>query len=156
MWDLDLSLTSVLIRIAGAVVFGLLFGLERRWRGGSAGARTLVLVCLGATLFVVAGEEVVAGSPGTNRLSVLGPIIAAVIGGVGFLGAGAIMRHAGHVEGITTAAAIWVTAGVGVACGLGEFVLAALCGLAALITLAFVRFTQSGQRPAANEEKQGD
>lgn len=156
MWDLDLSLKSLLIRIAGAVVFGLLFGLERRWRGGSAGARTLVLVCLGATLFVIAGEEVVASVPGADRLSVLGPIIAAVIGGVGFLGAGAIMRTGGHVEGITTAAAIWVTAGVGVACGLGEFVLATICGVAALVTLALVRFRQHEQPLPTNEQKQND
>jgi putative Mg2+ transporter-C (MgtC) family protein len=154
-WDMDLGLWNVIIRIAGAVVFGLLLGLEREWRGRSAGARTLVLVCLGAALFVVAGEEVVASTPGASRFAILAPIVAAIIGGVGFLGAGAIMRNAGRVEGVTTAAAIWVTAGVGVTCGLGEFALAAICGVAALATLGFVRFEQR-RKPGPPDQRADD
>ena len=152
MWDLDLGVVGVIGRIALAVLFGAIIGMERQRRGKAAGMRTLMLVGLGSAMFVVAGEEITQSTPGANRLSIAVPLIAAVIGGVGFLGAGTIIRNAGRVEGVTTAAAIWVTAGLGVTCGVWEFVLAAICGLAVLITLGIVRYTEGP--PKTPQEKQ--
>lgn len=152
MWDLALPLWNVAIRVGLAVVFGAVIGLDRQLRGKAAGMRTLMLVSLGAAMFVVAGEEVVAGTPGTDRPGTLFRIIAAVITGIGFLGAGTIMRDRGRVEGVTTAAAIWVTTGVGMLCGLGEMALATFCAVIAVATLTFVRLTERPSPSDTDEE----
>jgi putative Mg2+ transporter-C (MgtC) family protein len=109
-------------RLAIAAVLGLLVGLEREHRGHDAGARTFALLCCGAALFTVASVQ------GFDRF---GPsvdatrIAAQVVVGVGFLGAGLIFRDGVSVQNLTTAAALWVTAAVGVAAGAGEVGLAA-------------------------------
>lgn len=148
MWDLALPLWNVAIRVGMAVLFGALIGFDRERRGKAAGMRTLMLVSLGAATFVIAGEEVVASTPGADRPATLFRLIAAVITGIGFLGAGTIMRDRGRVEGVTTAAAIWVTTGVGVLCGLGEIILATFSAVVAIATLTVVRLTE---KPIASD-----
>lgn len=135
-WDLSLTPGDVAGRLGLAILFGALIGWERQNRHKHADIRTMVLVSLGAALFVVAAEEV-AASPSrfTEQVSLLAPVLGGVVGGVGFLGAGAIMHQDSRVEGVTTAAAIWVTAGIGVTCGLGEFALSIMAGLSVLLTL---------------------
>lgn len=142
MWDLNLPLRDVLARLALAMAFGALVGLERQIRHKAAGLRTMTLVGLGAAMFVLAGEEVIASSAPTTAVPTIMPVIAAVVTGVGFLGAGTIMRDAGRVAGVTTAAAVWVTAGIGIVCGLGELVLATLCAAATFVTLLVVRIVE--------------
>lgn len=139
MWDLSLPLRDVALRMGLAVVIGALIGLERHARLKPAGPRTMMLVALGSALFVLATDEVVAALSSKERADVLGRAVAGVITGIGFLGAGTIMRESGRVAGVTTAAAVWVTAGIGVACGLGELVLATMFGGAALVTLLIAR-----------------
>jgi len=94
-----------------ALLLGTLIGAERQWRQRAAGLRTNALVCFGAAAFVDLGSTV---APGTTQ------IIAYVVSGVGFLGAGAIMKDGGNVRGLNTAATLWCSAAVGACAGAGE------------------------------------
>ena len=105
------------LRLLLAAVLGGIIGFQRELYGKPAGARTLALIGIGAGMF---GVMSLTGFLGNNTAA----IAAAVVTGVGFLGAGAILHRHGGVEGLTTAAAIWVAAGVGLAASAGLFVLA--------------------------------
>ncbi len=125
-----------------AVSLGGVIGLERQWRGNAAGLRTHVLVCLGSTVITLASVEIGLGVRGGMRGDP-GHIAAQIVSGVGFLGAGAIMREGLSVRGITTAASIWTTAGIGIALGasprLGELaVIATIISLGTLVPLGWV------------------
>jgi putative Mg2+ transporter-C (MgtC) family protein len=109
---------ALAMRVLIAALLGAALGLEREWRGKEAGLRTNTLIAIGAALFTVM-SLMSAGDPGR--------IAAQVVTGVGFLGAGAIMRTGASVHGLTTAAMIWVNAAVGVAAGAGHIRLAAMC-----------------------------
>lgn len=110
----------VVVRLAMALAFGALIGIEREWRAKHAGLKTLTLVALGAAAFAIVSDTF--GDRNHNP----GQIAAAVVGGIGFIGAGVIMHRGGSVQGVTTAATLWVSASVGVACGLGQYPLAAV------------------------------
>ena len=99
-------------RLLLALVLGSLIGAERQWRQRAAGMRTNTLVCFGAAAFVDLGSTI-GGANTTN-------IIAYVISGVGFLGAGAIMKEGGSIRGLNTAATLWCSAAVGSCAGAGE------------------------------------
>jgi len=108
-----------LVSMLAAVVLGALIGLERELSNKPLGLRTNILICLGACIFTIASIQLgllYEGSP--DRLA------AQIVGGVGFLGAGAIIRDRGTVQGATTAATIWLVASLGVACGAGFFLVA--------------------------------
>ncbi|MBE0433432.1 MgtC/SapB family protein [candidate division WOR-3 bacterium] len=121
--------TTIVTRLAVSVVIGGLIGLERELGGKPAGFRTITLVCLGSTIFMMIGAELaVAGSD-------LGRIIAGVVTGIGFLGAGAIIRARGEVYGLTTAATIWLASGLGLAVGIGYYLLAIIASLFVLVVL---------------------
>ena len=108
------SLADTLLSLGAAFVLGGLIGLERQYRQRTAGLRTNVLVCVGAALFVdIAVRFYDLHGGGTTPLHV----IAYVVSGVGFLGAGVIMREEGNVRGINTAATLWGSAAVGSAAG---------------------------------------
>jgi putative Mg2+ transporter-C (MgtC) family protein len=98
-------------RLLLAVVLGMCIGAERQWRQRAAGLRTNTLVCLGAAAFVDLGTTI---APGTAQ------VVAYVISGVGFLGAGAIMKDGGSIHGLNTAATLWCSAAVGACAGSGE------------------------------------
>jgi putative Mg2+ transporter-C (MgtC) family protein len=102
---------STFPRLLLALALGALIGAERQWRQRAAGLRTNTLVCFGAAAFVDLGSTV---APGTTQ------IIAYVVSGVGFLGAGAIMKDGGNVRGLNTAATLWCSAAVGACAGAGE------------------------------------
>jgi putative Mg2+ transporter-C (MgtC) family protein len=91
-------------RLVLAVILGAYIGAERQWRQRAAGLRTNTLVCLGATAFVDLGTTI---APGTTQ------VIAYVVSGVGFLGAGTIMKDEANVHGLDTAATLWCSAVVG-------------------------------------------
>ncbi|MBY4594340.1 MgtC/SapB family protein [Ottowia caeni] len=126
--------TRVLVRLLMAALFGGVLGYEREHRGKAAGLRTHMLVAMGAALFVMVPER--AGM----HISDMSRVIQGVVAGVGFLGAGAIIkRHSEEdVEGLTTAAGIWMTAAIGVTCGLGKGGTALLGTLFALLILALI------------------
>jgi putative Mg2+ transporter-C (MgtC) family protein len=125
------------ILILCSIVCGTLIGLERRARHKPAGLRTVTLICVGSTIFtlasiLIASDPVRGGDPGR--------IAAQVVTGIGFLGAGAIIRERGQVMGLTTGATIWVTAAIGVLIGAGY----AAAGLAitGIVLLTLVVFRQ--------------
>lgn len=129
--DYDLAFRMIL-----AVILGGLIGIEREWSNHSAGFRTHILVCLGSTTIMLlsmygfsefVNEENVRMDPA--RLA------AQVVSGIGFLGAGAIMRNGNIIKGLTTAASLWVVAGIGLCVGAGFIKGAVLCTLLVLISL---------------------
>jgi len=115
------------LRLLLAGVVGMAIGMEREWREKAAGFRTITLVALGAAAFMLSVEAL----PGESASRV----VAGVATGVGFLGAGTILRERGQIFGLTTAAAVWMAAALGVAAGLGEYVLTGVGLVAALIVL---------------------
>lgn len=145
-WELPSLETSlrVGVRLLTAAVLGGIVGLERERRKRAAGLRTHIMVSLGAALFVLVPLEVGGGSTD------LAQIVKGIAAGVGFLGAGAILKNvpAREIEGLTTAATIWVTAAVGLASGAGQAWLAAITmviSLLVLIALAGVESDPSGK-----------
>lgn len=137
----DLALLDLTLRILAAAGAAFLLGLEREVRGHAAGIRTHVLVAVGATLFTVAGAYGFADLPrGANvdpaRLA------AQVASGVGFLGAGAIMRQGPGVRGLTTAATVWLAAAIGVACGAGAYPAVAISTVVVLLVLVGMRLVK--------------
>ncbi|MFI4968745.1 MAG: MgtC/SapB family protein [Lysobacterales bacterium] len=115
------EMTVVAVRLALSVLVGGLIGLNRDLRHKPAGVRTHALVSLGTALMVIA--IVPPGSDEAHRIDALSRVIQGVLTGIGFLGAGVILRDPGtrHVSGLTTAATIWLTALLGVACGAGLY-----------------------------------
>lgn len=116
------------LRLLLALVLGAVIGAERQWRQRAAGLRTNTLVCFGAAAFVDLGSTI---APGSTQ------IIAYVVSGVGFLGAGAIMKDGGNVRGLNTAATLWCSAAVGACAGAGQ-VLDAAFVTALLISINIV------------------
>ena len=126
------------VRLLVAMVLGGLVGMERQTRGRAAGLRTNILVCLGSAAIVVAFQklflELNVGAESAIRID---PARAAagVITGIGFLGAGTIVKSKDFVRGLTTAASIWVVSAIGVTVGLGEYVIAVVLTLLVLVAL---------------------
>ena len=118
----------LLIKLLLSVLVGALVGAEREIRTGT-GLRTLTLICLGSTLFTIYSDFFAIDQGDPRRIA------AAVVTGVGFLGAGMIMRHQGGVYGLTTAATVWLVAALGMGIGLEEYVLVAVATLLVLIVL---------------------
>lgn len=105
---------SSIVLVLSSLVAGTLIGLEREHRAKPAGVKTLSLICVGSTIFTIA-SILIAGDAAGDR----GRIAAQVVTGIGFLGAGAIIRDRGTIVGLTTGATIWVVAAVGVLIGVG-------------------------------------
>jgi len=123
-----------LLKIALAVLVGGLVGMEREFRDKAAGFRTLIFISLGATLFTIYSSRL-AGDHDPTRIA------ANIVSGVGFLGAGVILRDGHKVIGITTAATIWLAAALGMGIGGGMYALTSLAVLLILIVLwLFPRF----------------
>ena len=126
---------QMVLRLFLATIFGSFIGLEREIHGKVAGFRTHALVSLGAALMTIVSVEMyesyrnVAGVDPSR-------IAAQVVSGIGFLGAGAIIRFRTGIRGLTTAASLWVAAGVGLACGAGFFKQALAATVITLLVLA--------------------
>lgn len=142
----NLDLTLVL-RLLLASVLGAVIGLEREIHGRPAGFRTHLLVSLGSCLFVIASIEIhrIFGnfSSGYPIAADPGRVAAQVVSGIGFLGAGAIIRENASIRGLTTAACLWVAAALGLACGIGLFYLAICVTLVALASLLLLKQVES-------------
>ena len=123
--------TRITLRLVIAATLGGLLGLEREQSGKAAGVRTHMLVALGAALFVLVPQQMQMSDEAVSR------IIQGVITGVGFLGAGTIIKSTSEetVKGLTTAAGLWLTAALGIAAGLGREASAVLCAALALVIL---------------------
>ncbi len=113
-----------LIKILLAVLIGGGVGIERELHNKSAGFRTISLICIGSTLFTILSVKL-----GGDRVA------STIVSGVGFLGAGVIMRDEGRIKGLTTASTIWVAAALGMAIGGGYYTIAIITGVAAVVVL---------------------
>lgn len=143
-----MNIYEVALRIVLAIVIGGVVGFNREYENRPAGFRTHVLVCLGATIAaliqVQLGYYVVNEIAKTPNLSGVlsvdtGRVICQVISGVGFLGAGTIIRTKASVKGLTTAASIWAVACVGIAVGMGFYAISILSGIGIVIALVLLK-----------------
>jgi putative Mg2+ transporter-C (MgtC) family protein len=139
--------TEALLRLALAAGLGGAIGLEREFRHKPAGLRTNMLIALGSALFSMLSVELGAGAGSPDRIA------AQVVTGIGFLGAGAILRSGENVHGLTTAATIWVNAAIGMAAGLGSYTVATVAAAITLTVLALMPVMEKmvdkrrGERP---------
>ena len=126
------QVTLVVLRLFIAVLLGGLLGYDREKNESAAGLRTHMLVALGAALFVIVPQQ--AGM----RVEDLSRVLQGIIAGIGFLGAGAIIKLSDkeQIKGLTTAASIWATAAIGIAAGMGREMTAILATILALVILA--------------------
>ncbi|NUO89018.1 MAG: MgtC/SapB family protein [Cupriavidus sp.] len=127
--------TRILVRLTMAVLLGGLIGYERESSGKAAGLRTHMLVALGSALFVLVPLQ--AGVP----LADMSRVLQGLIAGIGFLGAGAILKQndEAHIKGLTTAASIWMVAAIGVAAGLGRDTTAVIATVFTLVILQILK-----------------
>jgi putative Mg2+ transporter-C (MgtC) family protein len=146
MADSDLELIEVIARLAAAVSVGMGIGLNRDIADKPIGMRTLGLVSLGAAVVALSTVhfDVLAEDPDALSRVVQG-VIQGVMAGIGFVGAGVIMRDpsSGTVEGLTTAATVWVTAALGIACGLASWVIVAVSVSLAVFLLVIVAWLEA-------------
>ena len=139
-----LGIKELIFRLTIAVIVGGILGLNRELHGKPAGLRTHALVALGAaiaSLLVLSGGHGNSVEADANAVS---RVIQGTLTGIGFLGAGVILRDAeGHPSGLTTAATIWVCAIIGLLCGLGYWVMIAISTVLVLSVLVFGHFIES-------------
>jgi putative Mg2+ transporter-C (MgtC) family protein len=140
-----LTYEDVLVRLVLAALLGSLIGLEREYHGRPAGLRTHMLVCVGAAMITISGLIIASyycDGSATVSGGEISRIVAGVVTGIGFLGAGAIVRTSDFVRGLTTAACIWFVAALGVVIGLGDFLLAVSGTGIALLILIMLPFLE--------------
>ena len=149
------QLTRIVVRLVLAAILGFALGFEREQQGKAAGVRTHMLVAVGSAMFVLVPQQAGIEPADMSR------VIQGLVAGVGFLCAGTILkqgRDEQHVQGLTTAAGLWMTAAIGMACGLGRELTAVLSALLALAVLALVpHFVKAIERvvgPPANNDQQ--
>jgi len=137
MFDTEIPILDMFIRLLAAAGLALVLGLEREIRGKAAGLRSHMMVSLGASAFIIMGMHILFATAEGDPSARIDPtrIVEGVIGGIGFLGAGSIIQSRGSVQGITTGASIWMAGAIGVACGLGIFALAGMVTVMALIIM---------------------
>ena len=133
----------MLVRLFAAVLLGSFIGYERERTGKPAGLRTHAMVCLGSALFTLISIYGFAPGADTSRVAAM------IVSGIGFLGAGAILHERGGVQGLTTAASLWVTAAVGMAVAVGMIVMS--LATAALVFLV-LRFAPTVRQRVSRED----
>jgi putative Mg2+ transporter-C (MgtC) family protein len=134
-----------------ALLAGLILGAERETRGHPAGLRTLALISTGACLFTELGLI-----PNLGKIVDPTRIAAQIVTGVGFLGAGSILRQGEEVKGLTTAASIWVVASIGMAIGFGYFIVAGFATVLVVVTLVALRPIEDRVFPARHNRRRND
>jgi putative Mg2+ transporter-C (MgtC) family protein len=149
-WD-DIS------RIGAAAVLGGALGFEREWKGHWAGLRTHMMVSIGCAIFVIAGLDVAAGRP-----EAVTRVIQGITAGIGFLGAGTILKldQKKEIKGLTTASSIWLAAALGTVAGLAEYALAIAAAVISLFVLGVLgpaeKFFERQQAENRRERDQYD
>jgi len=129
-------LVVVLLRVFAAVLLGAIVGIERERAGKPAGLRTHMLVSLGTAIVVIACQDSGMSLEGLSR------VIQGIVTGIGFIGAGTILKlnEQREIQGLTTAAGLWMTAAIGVACGLGILGVAVIGTLVTVLVLVLEHF----------------
>jgi putative Mg2+ transporter-C (MgtC) family protein len=145
------------VRLLAAVLVGAAVGFDRELRNKPAGLRTHILISLAAALFTLITFELHYTVVSNNPRSTADPIriIEAVTAGVAFLAAGAIIQSRGNVQGLTTGANMWLAGALGVACGAGDYVLAAFGTVFALIVLVVLGWLERAARKDPPDEDAG-
>lgn len=128
-----MEISAFAIRLFAALLFGVAIGIERQWRQRSAGLRTNTLVSLGAAAYILISVSLTDNTGDPSRIA------AQIVTGIGFLGAGVIMKDGLSVQGLNTAATIWCSAAVGSLCGLGLFAEAAMVTASIMLTHILLR-----------------
>ncbi len=143
-FETETPLVELVIRMGLAMLLGGLIGIEREFKERPAGLRTNMMVALAAATFTLLGAELISES--TEQAEIVSidtlRIIDAVIAGVAFLGAGAIIRGGDGVEGLTTGASLWMSGAIGVACGGGYYLIAGLSVVFAVTVLYVVHLAE--------------
>ena len=148
---------DIVISILLAVVVGGIIGFEREKHNRAAGLRTHILVCLGSTLITLTSIYIADKYSGTFKSADPSRIAAGIVTGIGFLGAGTIIRERASISGLTTAASLWGVAGLGMALGCGFYKAAIFTAIVMFLTLlALGAFTRKVlHKPKANLDKKG-
>lgn len=132
----EVATRIMLLRLLLATGLGAVIGFEREYRRQPAGLRTNILITLGSALFTAISLEFGGPHGSTDRVA------AQVVTGIGFLGAGAVLRSGSNVHRLTTAATIWVNAAIGMAAGMGSYAVATGTTVIVLIVLAILPFVE--------------
>ncbi len=146
--DVD-TLTTIIVRVLVAAVLGGIVGWEREHKGRAAGLKTHILVSIGSALFVLAPLLAEVDPADVTR------VMQGIVSGIGFLGAGAILKldRGERIEGLTTAAGVWMTAAIGMAAGMGQEMVALVTTVVALLVVgALPRL----QHPARRRSRASD
>ena len=147
---------TIAIRVISALLLGFAIGLEREMTNKYAGLRTNILVCLGACVFTIISiygfpaitvTDAEFGTRDTARVA------AQVVTGIGFIGGGTVLRHGATVFGLTTAATLFMSAAIGMACGAGMFDLALIATIVSIITLVSIRFFEKNVLSTKNTKR---
>lgn len=138
IFKIELYQWQTIFQLALAIVLGGLIGLEREYRQRAAGIKTYTLVCLASALFTIVSRQAfdaywIRTSFDPSR------IISSILIGIGFIGAGVIFKKPERIEGITTAAGLWITTAIGIACGCGWYVISILTTIIVIILLFVLR-----------------
>lgn len=146
-----------LTRVGAALILGFLLGLERELTNKNAGLRTHILVCLGACVFTIisiygfpsyaSGDNVILDQ--ATGIRDTGRVAAQVVSGIGFIGAGAVLRNGPMILGLTTAATLWLSAAIGMTCGVGMYGLASMATLASVAVLTVIRIFERKILPSS-------
>lgn len=144
---MELINIDFVLRIISAVIFGFLLGLERELTNKYAGLRTHILVCLGACIFTIIsiygfptfadGDNVIVNQ--ATGIRDTGRVAAQIVTGIGFIGAGTVLRHGPMIIGLTTAATLWISAAIGMTCGVGMYDIAAITTIISVAVLTIIR-----------------
>jgi len=138
------STIDIVIKIAFAICFGSILGLERTFAGKGAGMRTYAMVSLGSAIFIIISETILSRFPLESQASANPLIVAsAIITGIGFIGAGLMIFREQRITGLTTAAGLWVAAALGIASGYGLYNLVIISTVAGLIVFTVLWFLET-------------
>jgi putative Mg2+ transporter-C (MgtC) family protein len=152
-FETETPISAIVLRMGLAMLLGGIIGLERELKDRPAGLRTNMLVSLSAATFTLIAAELISESTEATdivRIDTL-RIIDAVIAGVAFLGAGAIIRAGQDIKGLTTGASLWMSGAIGVACGGGYFVVAVAASVLAIAVLYLVSLFERWLRASKSD-----
>lgn len=133
-----LTTKQIVIRLLVSALLGSMIGIEREVHNRPAGIRTHILVTLGSTLIMMISTDALLATGSATRFDP-GRMAAQVISGIGFLGAGTILKMGNTIVGLTTAASLWVSAGIGLAIGVGYYLPGILVSIIVVVTLIYFR-----------------
>lgn len=156
-FETETPLAEVLLRMALAVLFGGIIGFERELKARPAGLRTHIVVSLAAATFTLMTAELIYEAQEFSEFARPDPlrIIDAVIAGVAFLGAGAIIRSGGDIHGLTTGGTLWLAGAIGVACGGGYYAIAIAVSAFALLVLVVLGYVEARLMPRPGQDDGG-